>query len=191
MNEDVDVVKGTRVCGVDDTASSHIIFPDTVYMCAQDILQQYAQRGLTISCAESCTAGLLAASLTEPAGASEVIVGGCVCYAIRIKRDLLGVSNAVLCDPAQGVYSSFCAAQMAQGVRKLYKSSIGIAITGIAGPSGAEDHKPVGTVWFSIAYASGYRCLCKHFEGDRNFIRTSAVKFAEKLLLDFISPAQA
>lgn len=176
----------TCVCHNNDT-TSHIIFPDVVYADAQDILRLYSERGLTISCAESCTAGLLTASLTEPAGASQVVVGGCVSYAIRIKRDLLGVGDELLSDPSQGAVSSFCAAQMAQGVRKLYKTSVGIAITGIAGPTGAEPHKPVGTVWFSLADARGYRCLCKHFEGTRNFVRTRAVNFAEKLLFNYVS----
>ncbi len=113
------------------------------------------QRGLWISVAESCTGGLVSQRLTDIAGSSSYIKMNVVTYANEAKEQLLQVPHDVL--EAHGAVSQECAIAMAQGVRKLAASDIGLSITGIAGPGGGTAEKPVGLVYLALADASGVK----------------------------------
>jgi nicotinamide-nucleotide amidase len=106
-------------------------------------------QGLTVSVAESCTGGLLAARLTDRAGSSEYFAGGVVAYSNQAKTELAGVEAALI--EAHGAVSVEVALALAAGARSRFSSSVGIGITGIAGPGGGTEHKPVGLVCFSVA----------------------------------------
>jgi nicotinamide-nucleotide amidase len=109
-----------------------------------------AERGLTLSLAESCTGGLVSSLLTRYP-ASEFLLGGVVAYANRIKTELLGVDASVL--DARGAVSSEVAAQMAEGARRRFASDLALSLTGIAGPTGGSEQKPLGLVYYALASA--------------------------------------
>jgi len=134
--------------------------------------------------AESCTGGMVAAALTDIAGASSVIDRGFVTYSNQAKSDCLGVSGATL--KAYGAVSSETAAEMAAGALVAAPESyVGIAITGIAGPGGGSAEKPVGLVWFGMAVRGGGVTTHHHvFDGDRNAVRVAAANTALALLLE-------
>lgn len=119
-----------------------------------------------IALAESCTGGNLSGRLISVPGASEYVVGGIIAYSNNIKVQELKVSNEILQN--FGAVSEQCAIQMAKGIREKLKSDVGLSTTGIAGPGGATDTKPVGTVW--IGYSDEKSSFAKefHFEQDRN-----------------------
>lgn len=124
-----------------------------------------AERNLTIACAESCTGGAISARLTRIPGASRYVRGGVVAYCNSVKTDVLGVSEADLMD--HGAVSGPVALQMAHGARQRLGADIGVSTTGIAGPSGGSEDKPVGTVWFGFASATGERAIRLHLTTDR------------------------
>lgn len=138
------------------------------------------ERQLTISVAESCTGGLLGARLTSIAGSSDVVLGGVIAYANDVKRTLLGVTEADLAE--HGAVSEPVARQMAEGARQCLDASIGIAITGVAGPGGGTPDKPVGTVWIAAAFANGVRTRLLRLLGDREEIRRRATQSALELV---------
>jgi nicotinamide-nucleotide amidase len=107
----------------------------------------------TIAMAESCTGGLLAARLTDPAGASDYVKGGIVVYANDVKVSQVGVSPELI--ERHGAVSSEVAVALAEGIRSRLGTDVGIGITGIAGPGGATEEKPVGLVWLSVSVAGG------------------------------------
>ncbi len=130
----------------------------------------------TVAVAESCTGGLLGALLTNRAGASNFFLGGVLAYRDRVKETLLGVPKTVLL--RYGAVSEETAKKMAIGVRHKLKASIGVSITGIAGPSGGTRKKPVGLVYIALADAKGVRCKKFLFPGKREEIRAQAAKKA-------------
>src|SRR5438132_195697 len=105
--------------------------------------------GQTLAVAESCTGGLLGSRLTDVPGSSEYFLGGVIAYHDSLKTSLLNVPSEII--EQHGAVSAECALAMARGVRRLTGASIGISITGIAGPSGGTEAKPVGTVFIGIA----------------------------------------
>jgi nicotinamide-nucleotide amidase len=105
-------------------------------------------RGLTIGCAESCTGGNVAATLTSIPGSSQYFQGGVVAYHNQIKEDILGVSPKTLKE--EGAVSESTVIQMAQGIQKSLNCDIGLATSGIAGPDGGTPEKPVGTIWIAV-----------------------------------------
>ncbi len=107
------------------------------------------RRGWKLAVAESCTGGLLGHWITQVSGSSAYFLGGVIAYANELKRDLLNVPQATL--ERYGAVSAPTAAAMAQGVRHLTGAEVGVAITGIAGPSGGTPQKPVGTVYLAVA----------------------------------------
>jgi PncC family amidohydrolase len=138
------------------------------------VRQHLVRRGLTLAVAESCTGGLLQARLTELPGASAVLQGGVVPYANAAKSELLGVPEALL--QAHGAVSEPVALAMAQGVRRRFLASVGIATTGIAGPAGGSADKPVGTVCFAVVSPAGERAWTVRIPDlGRAFIRDRAV----------------
>lgn len=104
---------------------------------------------LTVGFAESCTGGLLSSEFTKKSGVSDVFTGSVVCYSNSVKENVLGVSSETLIK--FGAVSAECAEQLSAGVLKKLSSTVGIAITGVAGPTGGSVQKPVGTVYISVA----------------------------------------
>ena len=140
------------------------------------VLDRCRQRSLTIAVAESCTGGLLGARLTAVAGSSDVVVGGIIAYANDVKRALLGVAADAL--QAHGAVSELVVRQMASGVRAATSARVGIAITGIAGPTGGTPDKPVGTVWIAVDLDGRLEARLLKLIGDRDEIRRRAAQAA-------------
>lgn len=140
---------------------------------AENLVALLKARSLTCASAESCTGGGVGAAITSVAGSSEVFLGGVISYANEVKRDVLGVSAEAL--EKFGAVSHEVAAQMAAGVRRLTKADIAVSLTGIAGPGGGSDEKPVGLVWFGLATKDGTRTEKAIFRGDRAGVRENAV----------------
>ncbi len=143
--------------------------------------------GETIGLAESCTGGLLAARLTDVPGSSEYVIGGAVVYSNQAKSDLVGVDPALI--EAHGAVSEEVARALAAGARRRFRTSVGVGITGIAGPGGGTPSKPVGLVWFSVAYGSpGVEAaartltLSERLPGDRAAVRDRASTVAMHLI---------
>jgi competence/damage-inducible protein CinA-like protein len=137
--------------------------------------------GRRIATAESCTAGLLAARLTERPGSSAYVAGGVVAYANDAKTELLGVDPALL--EAHGAVSEPVAEAMADGALRRFGADTAIAITGIAGPGGGTDDKPVGTVCFSVKLADGETLTRTiRLPGNRSDIRERSTTIAMHLL---------
>ena len=139
-------------------------------------------RGETLATAESCTGGAIAARFTAMAGASAYFRGGVVAYSNDLKREVLGVSATDL--ERFGAVSEPVARQMAEGVRRLAGSDYAVATTGIAGPSGGSDEKPVGTVWIAVAGPHGTVAACRQCGTDRGQIIDRASAFAIGMLRD-------
>ncbi len=110
-------------------------------------------KGLKLSVAESCTGGSLSATLTQIPGCSKYFLGGIVAYSNDLKKKLLGISPAVL--EKEGAVSEAVVVQMAEGMLRLSGSDYSIAVSGIAGPEGGTNEKPVGTIWGAIAQKNG------------------------------------
>lgn len=139
-------------------------------------------RGQTLAVAESCSGGLLAKRLTDVAGSSDYFLLGTVTYSNSAKENVLGVSADTI--EKHGAVSTETAAEMAKGIRRLAGSSIGVATTGIAGPGGGTETKPVGTVYISIADGKGCETVRFRFSGDRTAVRQKTVEMALNLLKD-------
>lgn len=129
--------------------------------------------GMTAATAESLTGGLIAGALTSVPGSSAVVRGGVVSYAAEAKRAVLGVSDRAI--ERDGVVSEPVARQMAEGARERLAADVAVAVTGIAGPGGAEPGKPVGTVWMAVADADGTAAREFRFEGGRDMVRLETV----------------
>jgi len=140
----------------------------------------------SLSGAESCTGGLVSKILTDTAGASKYFQGAVVTYSNEAKTHFIGVKNETL--ETVGAVSGECAAQMAAGAKREFCTGYGFSTTGIAGPEGGTEEKPVGTVYFGIAEPDG-NVLTYHktFAGDRNEIRIQAADFILKELKNIIN----
>jgi nicotinamide-nucleotide amidase len=130
----------------------------------------------TISAAESCTGGLLAQRLTSIAGSSSYFLGGVVCYSNELKTAWAGVPAELI--QAKGAVSAEVAVALADGIRRRAGSTFGVGITGIAGPGGGTEEKPVGTVHIALAHAGGVKERAVRFPGDRESIRWQASQVA-------------
>lgn len=147
---------------------------------AEVVLGALREQRQTLATAESCTGGLISADLTEVAGASEVFLGGVVSYSNEVKEDLLGVPHETLV--AHGAVSEEVARAMAEGVRERVAADWGIGITGIAGPGGGTEEKPVGLVHWAVAGPGGTEVRHRVFFGNRSIIRRWSVNSALDLL---------
>jgi nicotinamide-nucleotide amidase len=143
------------------------------------ILALCRERGWKLATAESCTGGLVAAQLTSVAGSSDVFVGSVVAYANELKEQRLGVPRRLL--EEHGAVSQETAEAMARGALGL-GAEVGLAITGIAGPGGGSDDKPVGTVHVAAFTPIATRHRRFRFPGDRAFVRECATNYALDLL---------
>ena len=125
---------------------------------APDLLDALRQAGLKIATAESCTGGNIAHHLTLVAGCSDVYMGGAVTYSNEAKADILGVDPAVI--EAEGAVSEPVVRAMAEGVCRRFHTQCAVATSGIAGPSGGTDDKPVGTVWTAVVTPEAHSPNC-------------------------------
>ena len=148
---------------------------------AERLVAEASSRGLKISFAESCTGGLIAASVTDIPGASGVFLGSAVTYSNEAKRDILGVDGSVIAE--YGAVSAMCAEKMAEGARRIFGSDMALSVTGVAGPDGGSKDKPVGTVWFGLTVRDHTRTEVKHFSGNREAVRDQSIKHAISMLL--------
>lgn len=142
---------------------------------ARRLIEVLREKGMTVATAESCTAGLISAHIADIPGSSDVLLGGVVSYANEVKTKVLGVPAEVI--EKFGAVSEPCARAMADGVRCLTGASVSVSVTGIAGPGGGTDEKPVGTVCFGVSDVSGTETFTEHFDktADRQTIRELTV----------------
>jgi nicotinamide-nucleotide amidase len=165
-----------ELAGQLDEALGEYIFSrrdETLEKVAGDLLKL---NGYTLATAESCTGGLLAGRITDVAGSSEYFVEGVVSYANEAKTALLGVPKKLIKE--HGAVSEEVAKAMAAGIRKRAGSTFGVSITGIAGPGGGSEEKPVGLVYIALADDEQATARKFIFPGDRQFIRTLSVNAA-------------
>ena len=148
------------------------------------IAAELTARRQTATCAESCTGGLLAATLTSIPGSSAFFERSYVTYSDHAKQQMLNVSADTL--RHYGAVSEETVREMALGALIATKADYAISISGIAGPDGGSEDKPVGTVWFSLATKQRIWAKEQHFEGDREAVRTQAVRFALMLMKKYL-----
>ena len=159
---------------------------DHLYQLSQRLGEQLLQHNWRIATAESCTGGGVAAAITSIPGSSAWFEYGIVSYANAAKEKLLGVSSETLA--REGAVSEAVVIEMARGVLALSGADIAIAISGVAGPGGGSAEKPVGTVWFAWATATGeIKTESKHFDGDRAAVQKQAVVLGLEVLVGVIT----
>jgi nicotinamide-nucleotide amidase len=145
------------------------------------VIGRAREAGRTIATAESCTGGMIAAALTDIAGASAVFGHGFVSYANDAKVAMLGVEPGLIA--REGAVSETVARAMAEGARARAGADLAVAVTGIAGPEGGSAEKPVGTVWFGVARKDGATLAERRvFPGGRDAVRRATVDHALDLL---------
>ena len=143
-----------------------------------------SERNMTISVAESVTGGMISDRLVNVSGVSSVFAGGVVAYASGSKIKVLGVSEKTIKE--KGVISEECVSEMADGVRRLFGTDIGIATTGVAGPSTVEN-QPIGTVWFGFSSKNSKRNWKRIYGGSRDDVRRAATNDALEAVINIIS----
>jgi nicotinamide-nucleotide amidase len=170
-----------------DKLMSRLVEPLERYLFSRDerrveeiVLDACRERGLTLATAESCTGGMVAERLTSVPGSSQVFLGGVVAYADQVKAAELGVPEEVL--ERHGAVSAETAAAMAAGARERLGADVAVAVTGIAGPGGGSEEKPVGLVYLHAESPSGSRGADFVFPGDREGIRRRAAVTALHLV---------
>lgn len=142
------------------------------------------ESGKTLAVAESCTGGSISAKFTAMAGASAYFLCGVTAYANEAKRDILGVDAALI--EQHGAVSEQVARAMAEGVRRISGADYAVATTGIAGPTGGSEQKPVGTVWFAVSSERGTVAMIRNSGTDRGQIIDRATAYAIEFLRDHI-----
>lgn len=155
-----------------------------IRILSRDINEMLWKTKKTLSTAESCTSGRVAAVITSQPGSSEYYLGGLVCYADSVKTSLLNVDASVIAEK-----SSVCeevARQMVVGANKLFNSDYSIAVTGFAGPGGGTDEAPVGTIWVAVGNAE--KIITKKLEKDNGRDKNLAMAtfYATKMIHDYL-----
>lgn len=145
-----------------------------------EVSRELLLRQRSLAVAESCTGGLLGATITAPSGASAYFRGGVIAYQNDVKQNLLKVRGEALRNV--GAVSEPVAQQMALGVRAALGADYGIGITGVAGPTGGTPEKPVGLVFICVSSEAGDLVEAFHFDGDREEIRQAAVAASLRIL---------
>jgi nicotinamide-nucleotide amidase len=170
-----------------DELTGRLVAPLERYLFSRDerpiedlVLDLCRSRGLTLATAESCTGGMVAERLTSIPGSSDAFVGAVVAYADEVKARELGVPQEVL--ERYGAVSAETATAMAAGARERLGADVAVAVTGIAGPGGGSDEKPVGLVFLHADGPDGSRNMDFVFPGDRGSIRRRATVTALHLL---------
>ena len=150
---------------------------ETIEQIVSYLLQM---RGMTLAVAESCTGGMLAERITSLSGSSRYFLGGAVVYSNPLKTQFANVPKALI--DKHGAVSREVAAAMAEGIRKRCLSSYGVGITGVAGPTGGTEQKPVGLVYIALAGDEGTQVVERNFPGDRKRIRTFSTMQALEMI---------
>lgn len=153
------------------------MFPEHIRQLATALLAEYGQAGRMVAAAESCTGGLIAGAITEIPGSSQVFDRGFVTYTNVSKTEMLGVPPSLLI--AHGAVSAEVAVAMAAGALAKSKADVAVAVTGVAGPGGGSEAKPVGRVYIATAVRRGAAKAREYtFAGDRTAIRLQTVECA-------------
>ena len=178
-----------------DELTAQLVAPLERYLFSRDerrveelVLDACREQGLTLATAESCTGGMVAERLTSVPGSSQVFLGGVVAYADEVKAAELGVPQEVL--ERHGAVSAQTAAAMAAGARTRLGADVAVAITGIAGPDGGSEEKPVGLVYLHAESPSGSRSADFVFPGDREGIRRRAAVTALHLVRRLVTQSR-
>jgi nicotinamide-nucleotide amidase len=168
-------------------------------MSLQTLTEQLAevlqQHGWMLATAESCTGGMIATTCTDLSGSSNWFERGFVTYSNEAKHEMLGIDSALITE--HGAVSEAVAQAMALGAMRRSHAQVTLAVTGVAGPSGGSEVKPVGTVWFAWATPSDagptlgaetawVKSEVMHFDGDRAAVRAATTQYALKILLDLL-----
>lgn len=154
---------------------------DAILAQAAALLERCKSAGVMVATAESCTGGLIAASLTAIAGSSAVVDRGFVTYTNQSKAEMVGVDPALI--TAHGAVSEAVARAMADGALARSRAQLAVAVTGVAGPGGGSAEKPVGLAWFGCARAGQPTVSARHvFAGDRTAVRRAMVAEALEML---------
>jgi nicotinamide-nucleotide amidase len=160
-----------------------LVDPAPQALCER-LAQALLARGWMLATAESCTGGMIAAACTDLAGSSQWFERGFVTYSNEAKEQQLGVDPALIAQ--HGAVSEVVVRAMAFGAVRHSRAQVGVAVTGIAGPTGGNPQKPVGTVWFGFQVDGRLASEMRRFEGDRAGIRTAAVQHALARLLELL-----
>lgn len=160
------------------------------YKTCKEVVQKLCSQGWTLGLAESCTGGLISSQLTQVAGVSQVYNGGVVSYSNFAKMTILGVPSEDL--ESYGAVSKEVALKMAQGIKKILKSDVGLSVTGLAGPTGGTKKKPIGLVFIAVV-GPNFEKLERHvftsFNGEplnRQDIQLKTSQKAWELLKPFL-----
>ena len=153
-------------------------------MLEKRIARSLIARNKTLAIAESCTGGLVCDRLTNIPGSSAFLVGGIIAYSNTIKKKFLKIPPALL--SRHGAVSAPVAQSLAHNIRKLFKTDIGIGITGIAGPSGGSVHKPVGRVYIGVSLSGKNIVEEFNFKGPRKSIKNQAATKALEMLAELL-----
>lgn len=152
-----------------------------LFQLSEQVGQALKAQGATVTAAESCTGGWIAKTLTDVAGSSAWFERSFVTYSNEAKSQMIGVSGVTL--EEHGAVSEPVVVEMAVGALRAARATYAVSVSGIAGPDGGSKEKPVGTVWFAVASASGQGVTqCECFSGDRESVRRQATAFALQLL---------
>ena len=152
-----------------------------LFQLSEKVGQALKAQGATVTAAESCTGGWIAKTLTDVAGSSAWFERGFVTYSNEAKSQMIGVSAVTL--EQHGAVSEPVVVEMAVGALRAARASYAVSVSGIAGPDGGSDEKPVGTVWFGVASATGQGVTQREcFSGDRESVRRQATAYALNLL---------
>lgn len=157
------------------------LFMKNLEKTVKKLIEILSKRDQTVSFAESCTGGRIAAAFTAVSGSSTILHGSCVTYANEIKEQWLGVPKVIL--GTKGAVSKECVEYMLAGMERMASSDYTLAVSGIAGPTGGTEFKPVGTVYVGLRTPDGknevHHCL---FKGERHQVQEQATAFAIELL---------
>lgn len=165
------------------------MFSAEIHDLASAVLHAARAKHVMIATAESCTGGLIAAALTAIPGSSDVLERGFVTYSNAAKIDLLGVDPSLI--SRDGAVSETVVRAMAVGAAARSRADLAVSVSGVAGPGGGSDAKPVGLVWFGLASDRGVRSLKCHFPGDRDAVRLAALRQGLTLLHDALATPTA
>ena len=153
---------------------------ESIRKLAGALVSELIESGKAVATAESCTGGWVAKAITDIAGSSAVFGYGIVTYSNGAKESIIGVQNKTLEDC--GAVSAEVVEEMAKGTLRLSGADISVAVSGVAGPDGGTEEKPVGSVWFAWAVRDGAKALVdtrhEHFSGDRELVREASVAYA-------------
>ena len=162
---------------------------DDIVKAAEQLLAICKRKNLLVATAESCTAGLIAGTLSEVPGVSSILDRGYITYSNEAKHEMLGVPVALIAD--RGAVSEAVAMAMAEGARSRSGAQCALSVTGVAGPGGGSAAKPVGMVCFGfVADGAPDRVVTRHFAGDRAGVRAQSVVAALQGLLDLIGASR-